>query len=172
MLVGQRAWPCDAVAPDDPRYRIAMSEEIFYAYRVALNHMTTAEIKNKRPYDGEVIWYSDGTMSRPYDNQRRGRWRSTRERFNGGRCEYCWAEARREDPANISENYNKLINIRSCTPEMQASADLHAEICGQCNRRVIHNITGVCLVCPVYCYPSQTTTQPSDPRSIVGNFSK
>jgi len=56
-------------------------------------------------------------------------------------CEKCWRES------GSAENYNALLESRQdhpCTPEEQAGPD--ASECPLCNRMVLHQHTGECMV--------------------------
>ena len=59
-------------------------------------------------------------------------------------CEKCWRDAHRVEPyGDISKEYSRLVNERSCTPEDQAGED--ATICSVCKRKTIHQHTHKCM---------------------------
>ena len=63
-------------------------------------------------------------------------------------CEKCWADSYRLTYGTSKcqvEKYHELLNERDCTSEEQAGID--AKICPACNRKTIHQITGVCTNC-------------------------
>ena len=54
-------------------------------------------------------------------------------------CEKCWTDSR-----GATEEYMRLIKVRTCTPEDQAGVD--AKVCPDCGCRTIHQLAGVCMV--------------------------
>ena len=66
-------------------------------------------------------------------------------------CEKCWSDAYFESRVSgkgQSDCYTELVQERKdnpCTPEQQAGMD--AEECQKCERKTIHQIIGVCVVC-------------------------
>jgi len=64
-------------------------------------------------------------------------------------CEKCWADAYRLELAgkgNQPRIYERLLRERKdhpCTPEEQAGPD--AQICLNCKRKTLHQITGQCM---------------------------
>ncbi len=58
-------------------------------------------------------------------------------------CEKCWVDAGLK-AHGISlcqvEVYRDLVRSRECTPEEQAGP--YADVCGKCNRKVLHQLTG------------------------------
>lgn len=55
-------------------------------------------------------------------------------------CERCWA-----DSGGDADEYHRLLETRSCSPEQQAGID--ARTCPDCNRLAIHQHTGECMAC-------------------------
>ena len=61
-------------------------------------------------------------------------------------CEKCWADSYTytygTDESRI-ECYQRLIRTRDCTPEEQSGND--AQICSNCQRKTLHQVTGECM---------------------------
>ena len=66
-------------------------------------------------------------------------------------CEKCWDDSARMTlgGANQAEVYRKLIKTRNCTPEEQAGGNSpeYANVCPVCNRRTIHRVCNICVIC-------------------------
>lgn len=58
-------------------------------------------------------------------------------------CEKCWSDAYDYGMSDQTENYQRLIKEKNCTPEEQAGAE--ATQCSECNLMSIHQYVKVCM---------------------------
>jgi len=64
-------------------------------------------------------------------------------------CEKCWSDAYRiaceDGTKSQTQVYWQLLLSRDCTPEEQAGK--RAQMCPNCNRKTVHQVDNICLVC-------------------------